>query len=236
MFITIFVPDIKTLTEKKNYMKRIISFFLITFLLIGLKTNTYACTNFLITKGASTDGSTMISYAADAHVLYGELYFWPAAVYEKGTMLEVYEWDTGKFLGKIPQARETYYVTGNMNEHQVSIGETTYGGRKELHNQPGAIVDYGSLMFIALQRSKSAREAIKVMTQLVEKYGYYSSGESFSIADKNEVWIMELIGKGEREKGAVWVARMIPDGYVCGHANQARITNFPLEDNNSSIS
>ncbi|MCF8302269.1 MAG: C69 family dipeptidase [Bacteroidales bacterium] len=216
-------------------MKRIVSILMTVILLSGIQLSTNACTNFLITKGASTDGSTMISYAADSHVLYGELYFWPAANYEEGTMLEVYEWDTGKFLGKIPQASETYSVTGNMNEHQVSIGETTYGGLDELQSQPEAKIDYGSLMYIALQRSKSAREAIKVMTGLVEKHGYYSSGESFSIADENEVWIMEMIGKGEKEKGAVWVARMIPDGYVCGHANQARITTFPLANSKSSI-
>jgi len=195
-----------------------------------------ACTNFLITKGASTDGSTMISYAADSHVLYGELYYWPATTHEKGEMLEVYEWDTGKFLGKIDQASETYNVVGNINEHQVAIGETTYGGREELHNQPDAKIDYGSLMYITLQRSTSARDAIKTMAELVEEYGYYSSGESFSISDKNEVWIMEMIGKGEGEKGAVWVARRIPDGYVSGHANQARIRTFPLKDQPTSIS
>jgi len=165
-----------------------------------------ACTNFLITKGASKDGSVMISYAADSHVLYGELYHWPAATYPEGTMLEVHEWDTGKYLGKIKQAAETYNVIGLMNEHQVAIGETTYGGRSELGTgkQADAIIDYGSLMFLALQRSKSAREAIKVMGELVEEYGYYSSGESFSIAGKDEVWIMEMIGKGEGKKGAVY--------------------------------
>ncbi|MFO8128344.1 MAG: C69 family dipeptidase [Bacteroidales bacterium] len=196
---------------------------------------TNACTNFLITKGASVDGSTMISYAADSHVLYGELYYWPAATWPEGTMLDVYEWDTGKFLGKIPQASETYNVVGNINEYQVSIGETTYGGRKELGKQPGAIMDYGSLIYIALQRARSAREAIKIMADLMEKHGYYSSGESFSVMDKNEVWIMELIGKGEGYKGAVWVARLIPDGYVSAHANQARITTFPLADGKTSI-
>ncbi|MCP3930134.1 MAG: dipeptidase [Bacteroidetes bacterium] len=195
-----------------------------------------ACTNFLITKGASTDGSTMISYAADSHVLYGELYHWPAATYPEGTMLKVYEWDTGKYLGKIKQALKTYNVVGNINEHQVAIGETTYGGRRELGSQKGAIMDYGSLIYIALQRSKSAREAIKVIASLMEEYGYYSSGESFSISDPNEVWLMELIGKGEGEKGAVWVARMIPDGYVSGHANQARVTTFPQSLKRGAIS
>ncbi|PKQ69620.1 dipeptidase [Labilibaculum manganireducens] len=192
-----------------------------------------ACTNYLITRGASTDGSNMITYAADSHVLYGELYFRPAADWPEGTMIDVYEWDTGKLLGKIPQIPHTYSVVGNMNEFQVAIGETTYGGRSELGSQEGAVIDYGSLIYLSLQRSKSAREAIKVMTELVETYGYYSSGESFSISDANEVWILELIGKGNGEKGAVWVARMIPDGYVSGHANQARITTFPLEGKTS---
>ena len=189
-----------------------------------------ACTNFLVTKGASKDGSTFISYNADSHTLYGELYYWPAAKYPKGAMLDVYEWDTGKFLGKIKQAPFTYKVVGNMNENQVAIGETTYGGREELQAQPASQMDYGSLMYIALQRSKTAREAIKVMTSLVAEYGYISEGESFSISDPNEVWIMEMIGKGKDVKGAEWVARRIPDGYVCGHANQARITTFPLND------
>ncbi|PKQ64307.1 dipeptidase [Labilibaculum filiforme] len=192
-----------------------------------------ACTNYLITRGASTDGSNMITYAADSHVLYGELYFRPAADWATGTMIDVYEWDTGKFLGEIPQVPHTYSVVGNMNEFQLAIGETTYGGRSELGAQDGAIIDYGSLMYLTLQRSKNAREAIKVMTDLVENYGYYSSGESFSISDANEVWILEMIGKGNGEKGAVWVARMIPDGYVSGHANQARITTFPLEGKSS---
>jgi dipeptidase len=207
-----------------------------------------ACTNFLVTKGASVDGSTMITYAADSHYLYGELYFWPAAKHAAGTMLKVYEWDTGKFLGEIPQVAETYRVVGNMNEFQLAIGETTYGGRSELVDTTG-LVDYGSLIYITLQRAKNAREAIKIMAELVETYGYYSSGESFSIADPNEVWIMELIGKGtdlktERRtkkvynanKGAVWVAKLIPDGYVSAHANHARITTFPKEDGKTSIS
>jgi len=189
----------------------------------------YACTNLIVTRGASTDGSTMITYSADSYSAYGELYHYPAAVYGEGTMLDVYEWDTGKFLGKIKQALRTYNVVGNMNEHQVVIGETTFGGREELSGGKG-ILDYGSLIYIALQRSATAREAIKVMTNLVEEYGYCSSGESFSIGDKNEAWIMELIGKGEKHNGAVWVAVRIPDGYVSGHANQARITKFNLND------
>ncbi len=189
-----------------------------------------ACTNFLFTKGATVDGSTMITYAADSHTLFGELYFRPAADYPEGTMMDVIEWDTGKKLGQIKQAKHTYSVIGNMNEHQVAIGETTYGGRKELLSQSTATVDYGSLIYIALQRAKTAREAIQVMTSLVAEYGYASEGESFSIADPNEVWILEMIGKGEGQKGAIWVARRIPEGYICGHANQARITTFPFND------
>ena len=201
-----------------------------------LTNSTIACTNYLITKGASTDGSTMISYAADSHILYGELYHWPAATYPEGTMLDIYEWDTGKYLGEIKQALVTYNVIGNMNENQVAIGETTYGGRSELGKQSGAIMDYGNLIYIGLQRATSARDAIKIITGLMAEYGYYSSGESFSISDKDEVWILELIGKGEGEKGAVWVARMIPDGYVSGHANHARIGTFPQEKSKNSIS
>jgi len=195
-----------------------------------------ACTNFLVTTGASQDGSTMITYAADSHALFGELYYFPAADHPEGTMMDIHEWDTGKFLGQIPQVRHTYRVVGNMNEHQVAIGETTYGGRSEVGvKDTNAIMDYGSLMWVTLQRARSAREAIKVLTTLVDKHGYYSTGESFSISDPNEVWILEIIGKGPEDKGAVWVARMIPDGYVSGHANQARIRTFPLADNKESI-
>ena len=186
-----------------------------------------ACTNFLITKGASTDGSCMISYAADSHVLYGELYHYPAADHKPGEMRDVYDWDGGAFLGQIPEVAHTYNVVGNMNEHQVAIGETTYGGIEALYDGQG-IIDYGSLIYIALQRSKTAREAIKWMGELVYNYGYVSEGESFSICDTEECWILEMIGKGPQNKGAVWVARRIPDGYVSGHANQARITTFPL--------
>ncbi len=211
-------------------------FFILTAWLIFFTTGEVkSCTNYLVTKGASATGSTMITYAADSHVLYGELYFRPAKDYPEGSMLDIYEWDTNKYLGQIPQVKHTFSVVGNMNEHQVSIGETTYGGRESLVD-PKAIVDYGSLMYITLQRSKNAREAIKTMTTLVDKYGYYSEGESFSIADPNEVWILEMIGKGEGNTGAVWVARRVPDGYVCGHANQARIQTFPLEDGRTSIS
>ncbi len=216
-------------------MKRLSILFTV-FLTIFAFANSKACTNYLITKGASADGSTMITYAADSHQLYGALYFWAAADWGEGAMLNVYEWDTGKYLGQIPQVAHTYNVVGNMNEHQVTIGETTYTGLEQLGSQKGAIIDYGSLIYITLQRAKTAREAIKIMGELVETHGYYSTGESFSIADANEVWIMEMIGKGEGEKGAVWVARLIPDGYICGHANQARITTFPFQDKNDFTS
>lgn len=229
-------------------MKKLGLFFAITLLTIFNWQTTNACTNFLITKGASTDGSTMITYAADSHTLYGELYFWAAAKYPAGTMLKVYEWDTGRYIGEIPQATQTYRVIGNMNEHSLAIGETTYGGRDTLVDNSG-LIDYGSLIYITLQRAKNAREAIKIMTELVENYGYCSSGESFSIADPNEVWVLELIGKGEKyktdkkgnkigdnlNKGAVWVAIRIPDGYVSAHANQARIQKFPLSNGKTSI-
>ena len=218
-------------------MKRTNHFFILllsAFFLTTFNYQTTACTNILVTKGASKTGSTMISYAADSHVLYGELYHWPAREYPEGAKLKVYEWDTGKYLGEIDQVRHTYSVIGNMNEHQVSIGETTYGGRSELRDT-NAIMDYGSLIYITLQRAKTAREAIEIMTSLVEKYGYYSSGESFSIADPKEVWVMDLIGKGPENKGAVWVAVKIPDGYISAHANQARITTFPLNDKENCI-
>lgn len=188
-----------------------------------------ACTGLLVGKKASVDGSVIISYAADSHTLYGELYRWPAATWPKGAMLDVTEWDTGKPLGQIPQVEQTYSVVGNMNEHQVAITESTFGGRSELGDSTG-IMDYGSLIYIALQRSKSAREAIQVMTGLVKEHGYYSSGESFSIADKNEAWIMELIGKGVGNKGAVWVAIRVPDDCISAHANQSRIQQIPFED------
>lgn len=199
-----------------------------------LSSYAFSCTNFLIGKKASKDGSTFISYSADSYSLYGELYHWSAANYKKGEKLKVYEWDTGKYLGDIPQVARTYNVIGNMNEHQVAIGETTFGGREELTDTTG-IMDYGSLIYIALQRAKTAREAIKIMTDLVKKHGYYSSGESFSIADPNEVWIMEMIGKGIGNKGAVWVAIRIPDDCVSAHANQARIQQISLNDPENCI-
>ena len=187
-----------------------------------------ACTNFIITKGASTDGSVLVTYAADSHQLYGALYKYNPAK-KAAAMMPVYEWDSGKYLGDIPQLKTTYATVGNMNEHSVIITETTFGGRSELHNPEGKI-DYGSLIYISLQRAKTAREAIDVIVELANTYGYYSGGESFSIADTDEAWIMELIGKGPGKKGIVWVARRVPDGYICAHANQARITTFPLND------
>ena len=188
-----------------------------------------ACTNVLVTKGASTDGSNMISYAADSHQLFGELYYQKASVWGKDDMRKINEWDTGKYLGLIPQVSRTYQRVGNMNEHQLIIAETTYGGRPELED-PSGIMDYGSLIYVALERAKTAREAIEVIVDLANTYGYYSSGESFSIADTEEVWVMDLIGKGPDNKGIVWVARRVPDGYICAHANQARISTFPLND------
>ena len=192
-------------------------------------TTSDACTSFLVGKKASADGSVMITYAADSHNLYGELYHWPAAKWPKGSMLEIREWDSNKPLGKIPQVEETYNEVGNMNEHQVAITESTFGGRQELEDSTG-IMDYGSLIYVALQRAKSAREAIHIMTSLVKEHGYYSSGESFSIADKNEAWIMEMIGKGVGNKGAVWVAIRIPDDCISAHANQSRIQQIPFDD------
>lgn len=208
---------------------------LITSLLISFFSNTdaLACTNLIITKGASSDHSVMITYNADSHTRYGAMAFYPAADHQPGDVCEVYHYENGRLLGKIPEVPHTYSVIQFMNEYQVAIGETTWGGLDSLSKQPGAILDYGSLMKIGLQRSKTAREMIKVMTELVELYGYASGGESFSISDANEAWIMELIGKGKYEKGAVWVARLIPDGYVSGHANQARITTFPFQKSNN---
>ena len=187
------------------------------------------CTNVIVTKGASADGSCMVSYAADSHVLFGELYFKPEKDWKLGDKLRVYDWDSGKYLGLIDQVEHTYKTIGNMNEHQLIIAETTFGGRAELAD-PNGIMDYGSLIYITLQRAKTAREAIKVMTDLTKQYGYFSEGETFSIIDKNEAWIMEMVGKGKKEKGSVWVARRIPDGFICSHANQSRITTFPLND------
>ena len=186
-----------------------------------------ACTNFIITKGASTDGTNMVTYAADSHALYGSLY---SHVPGKHTpYIDIREWDSGRPLGQIAQAETTYRTLGNTNEHTLFITETTFGGRPELEDPKGGI-DYGSLIYITLQRAKTAREAIQTIVDLANTYGYASSGESFSLIDQEEAWIMELIGKGPNDKGIVWVARRIPDGYVCAHANQARITTFPWDD------
>ena len=219
-------------TTKSTNMKKVFTAIVALALVFSFgKAN--ACTNFLITKGASTDGSCMISYAADSHVLYGELYHYPAADWPADAMRDVYDWDGGMFRGQIPEVAHTYNVVGNMNEWQLSIDETTYGGLECLWESPG-IIDYGSLIYITLQRAKTAREAIKCMGELVANYGYVSEGESFSICDTEECWILEMIGKGKQNKGAVWVALRIPDGYVSGHANQARITTFPLAKQNKT--
>ena len=203
-----------------------------TLLLVALAAGSYtaaeACTSLIVTKGASTDGSNIITYAADSHILYGELYFTPGGTHAPGEMRPIYEWDSGKLLGEIPQAAVTYTTMSNMNEHGVTISETTFSGRDELHGS--GLIDYGSLIYIALERSRTAREALNTMTSLVAEYGYASTGESFSIADADEVWILELIGKGANDPGAVWVARRVPDGMISGHANHSRIHKFPLND------
>ena len=194
----------------------------------------WACTNLIVTPGASVDGSTLVSYSADSYGMFGHLCHYPAATHAKGTMRPIHDWDTGKFLGNIAEAERTYNVIGNINEHQVTIAETTFTGREELIDTTG-IMDYGSLIYVGLQRSRTAREAIQVMTDLVAEYGYYSSGESFTIADPREVWIMEMIGKGPGMKGAVWVAVRVPDGCISAHANQARIHQFPLDDKENCL-
>lgn len=195
-----------------------------------------ACSNILVTAGASADGSNMISYAADSHQLYGELYYLRGGFWDADATRDIVDWDSGKFLGRIPQVPVTYQRVGNMNEKQLIIGETTYGGRSELWDTTG-LIDYGSLIYIALERCSTAREAIETITGLANTYGYCSEGESFSIADQDEVWVMDLIGKGTKiengvnvRKGVIWVARRVPDGYICAHANQARISTFPLDD------
>ena len=202
--------------------------------ILAAVTGAMACTNLIVGKAASADGSVIVSYSADSYGMYGYLCHYPAAVHAKGTWREVLDWETGRYTGRIPEAEQTYNVIGNINEYQVTIAETTFGGREELVN-PEGIIDYGSLIYIALQRSKTAREAIDVMTSLVEEYGYNSGGESFSVADPNEVWIMEMIGKGPGRKGAVWVAVRIPDDCIAAHANQARIRQFPLKDKNNCL-
>ena len=187
-----------------------------------------ACTGLIATPGATADSSSLVTYAADSHTLYGELYHKRGGTHPKGTMRKIVDWDSGRPLGEIPEAPLTYTRIGNMNEHGLAVTESTWGGRHELAGS--GIIDYGSLIFLALERAKTAPEAIKVMTELVKEYGYASEGETFTIADPNEVWIMEMIGKGKEDKGAVWVARRVPDGYIAGHANHSRIHRFPLKD------
>ena len=215
--------------------------FLAAVILAGFSTRSEACTNVIVTKGASADGSVLVSYAADSHWLYGEMYFQDAKDWESGSTRKIIDWDSGKYLGEIDQVPHTYKRVGNMNEHQLIIGETTFGGRPELEDRHG-IIDYGSLIYIALERCKTAREAIQCMASLVEEYGYASEGETFTIADKNEVWIMEMVGKGtvmkngrNLNKGAVWVAVRVPDGYISCHANQSRIGTFPLHDSDNCL-
>lgn len=228
-----------SIITQKKIMKKVITF--ISFILLAV--GTYACTNFIVGKKASTDGSVIVSYNADSYGMYGNMFrhvggthkslALPLGSSKKGEMRKVVEWDTNRYLGEIPQASVTYNVVGQMNEKQVSITETTFGGREELADSTG-LIDYGSLIYIALERSTTAREAIKIMTDLVEKYGYCSEGETFSICDKNEAWVMEMMGKGPGGHGAVWVAVRIPDDCICAHANQSRITKFlklfPKED------
>ena len=190
---------------------------------------TDACTNVIISPGASADGSAIVSYAADSHSLFGELYFRPAGRFRAGSRLAIREWDTHKPLGDIAQVERTFQTVGNMNQHQLIIGETTWGGREE-QMDPAGVMDYGSLIYITLQRARTAREAIQTIVDLANTYGYPSEGETFSIADPQEAWVMDLVGKGPDNKGIVWVARRVPDGYICAHANQARITTFPQDD------
>ena len=188
-----------------------------------------ACTNLIVGKKASVDGSVMVSYNADDYGMFSGLCHYPAGVHAKGEMRKIFDWDSGVYHGEIPEAPVTYNVIGNINEYQLSIAETTYGGREEMIDTTG-ILDYGSLIYVALQRAKTAREAISVMTSLVEKYGYCSSGETFSICDPNEAWIMEMMGTGPGSKGVVWVAMRIPDDAICAHANQSRIGKFDMKD------
>lgn len=196
---------------------------------LGFYAQALACTNFIVGKGASADGSVMVTYNDDSYGKYGFLDFYPAAVHTPGDMRKIISWEDGQYRGEIPEVAQTYNVVGNINEYQVCICETTFGGREELANKDG-LIDYGSLIYIALQRSKTAREAINVMTSLVAEYGYCSEGESFSICDKNEAWIMEMVGRGAGEKGALWVAIRIPDDCVAVHANSSRITRFNMKD------
>lgn len=216
-------------TQSNTCMINYLKFFVLSSLLLLFSIDSSACTNLLVGKKASADGSTFISYSADSYGMYGKLVYLPAAKHGQGAMRKIIDGDTNHYLGEIPEAPVTYSVMGNINEYQVSIMETTFGGRDELVD-PNGIIDYVSLMALGLQRAKTAREAIQVMTSLVAKYGYASGGESFSIADPNEIWILEMIGKGKEEKGAVWVAVRIPDDCIAAHANHSRIHRFDLKD------
>ena len=210
-------------------MNKIFASALMAVAMLGSGSEAEACSNFIVGKKASVDGSVMCSYSADDYGMFQYLCHYPAAKHAKGEMRKIFDWDSNKYHGEIPEAAETYNVIGNINEWQVTIGETTYGGREEMVDSTG-IMDYGSLIYVALQRSKSAREAIKVMTTLANTYGYNSEGETFTICDPNEAWIMEMMGKGAGSKGAVWVALRIPDDAICAHANQSRIGKFNMKD------
>ena len=210
-------------------MNKIFASAMMAVAMMGCVSEAEACRNFIVGKKASVDGSVMCSYSADDYGMFQNLCHYPAAKHAKGEMRKIYDWDTNKYHGEIPEAAQTYSVIGNINEWQVTIGETTYGGREEMVDSTG-IMDYGSLIYVALQRSKTAREAIKVMTTLANTYGYNSEGETFTICDPNEAWIMEMMGKGAGSKGAVWVALRIPDDAVCAHANQSRIGKFNMKD------
>lgn len=210
-------------------MNKIFASAMMAVAMMGCVSEAEACSNFIVGKKASVDGSVMCSYSADDYGMFQNLCHYPAAKHAKGEMRKIYDWDTNKYHGEIPEAAQTYSVIGNINEWQVTIAETTYGGREEMADSTG-IMDYGSLIYVALQRSKTAREAIKVMTTLANTYGYNSEGETFTICDPNEAWIMEMMGKGAGSKGAVWVALRIPDDAVCAHANQSRIGKFNMKD------
>lgn len=210
-------------------MNKIFALALMAVAMLGSVSEAEACSNFIVGKKASVDGSVMCSYSADDYGMFQYLCHYPAAKHAKGEMRKIFDWDSNKYYGEIPEAAETYNVIGNINEWQVTIGETTYGGREEMVDSTG-IMDYGSLIYVALQRSKTAREAIKVMTTLANTYGYNSGGETFTICDPNEAWIMEMMGKGAGSKGAVWVALRIPDDAICAHANQSRIGKFNMKD------
>ena len=210
-------------------MNKIFASAMMAVAMMGCVSEAEACSNFIVGKKASVDGSVMCSYSADDYGMFQNLCHYPAAKHAKGEMRKIFDWDSNKYHGEIPEAAETYNVIGNINEWQVTIGETTYGGREEMVDSTG-IMDYGSLIYVALQRSKSAREAIKVMTTLANTYGYNSEGETFTICDPNEAWIMEMMGKGAGSKGAVWVALRIPDDAICAHANQSRIGKFNMKD------